>query len=168
MKKISSFILFLAVLLAAQPAKAICPVCTIAVGAGVGILHHYGVDDTITGIWLGGLTVSLSLWTLSWFKHRKIDFYFKEFITFASYYIFTLGTLWWLKYLWHPLNKLWGMDKLIIGMFIGTVFFFLSALSYFRLKKANGGHPNFPFQKVVMTVGSMIILTVVFYFITKK
>lgn len=38
---------------------AFCPVCTIAVGAGVGIAEKFGVDDTIIGLWVGGLTVSL-------------------------------------------------------------------------------------------------------------
>lgn len=168
MKKISSLILFLVLFLAAQPAKAICPVCTVAVGAGVGILHHYGVDDVISGIWIGGLAVSVSLWTLSWMKHRKIDFYFKEVVVFGSYYLMILASLWWLKYLWHPLNKLWGVDKLILGMIIGSIVFFLTAIFYFKLKKKNNGRANFPFQKVVMTVGSMILLTVIFYFITKK
>ncbi len=168
MKKIFAILILLLAFAPALSAKAICPVCTVAVGAGVGILHHYGVDDVISGIWIGGLAVSISLWTLSWMKRRKIDFYFKEVVVLGSYYIMIFASLWWLKYLWHPLNKLWGLDKLVLGMIIGTIVFFIAALSYFRLKKNNGGHANFPFQKVVMTVGSMIILTVIFYFVTKK
>lgn len=168
MKKLLSLLSFLILLLAAQPAKAICPICTVAVGAGVGILHHYGVDDIISGIWIGALAVSISLWTLNWLKRRKINFYFKELVVLASYYLMILGSLWWLKYLWHPLNKIWGIDKLIIGMVIGTIVFFTSALTYYKLKKSNGGHAHFPFEKIVITIGPLIILTVIFYFVTKK
>lgn len=34
-------------------AQAVCPVCTVAVGTGVGLSRWLGVDDTITGLWLG-------------------------------------------------------------------------------------------------------------------
>ena len=45
---------------------AICPICTLAVGAGVGLSRWLGVDDTVTGLWIGGLTVSMILWTIFW------------------------------------------------------------------------------------------------------
>ena len=53
---------------------AICPLCTIAVGAGVGLAQWLGVDDTATGIWIGGLTVSLIGWTIYWFDGKNIAF----------------------------------------------------------------------------------------------
>ena len=42
----------------AGKALALCPVCAIAVGAGIGVSRWLGVDDTITGVWVGGLIVS--------------------------------------------------------------------------------------------------------------
>jgi hypothetical protein len=39
----------------AETASAICPLCTIAVGAGVGLSRWIGVDDAVTGLWIGGL-----------------------------------------------------------------------------------------------------------------
>ena len=44
-------------------AFAVCPVCTVAVGAGLEGARLLGVDDVITGIWAGGLTLSLFFWT---------------------------------------------------------------------------------------------------------
>ncbi len=40
--------------LGANSAQAICPICTIAVGAGVGFSRYLGIDDTIAGLWIGG------------------------------------------------------------------------------------------------------------------
>ena len=44
-------------------ADAVCPVCTIAIGAGLEGMRMLGVKDILTGIWAGGLTVSLIGWT---------------------------------------------------------------------------------------------------------
>ena len=53
-------------------ASAVCPVCTVAVGAGLEGARLLGVDDVITGIWAGGLTLSLTLWTISWLKKHGV------------------------------------------------------------------------------------------------
>ena len=47
---------------------AFCPVCTIAIGAGIGLSRWIGVDDGITGLWVGGLIISLIIWFLSWLE----------------------------------------------------------------------------------------------------
>ena len=72
MKKILSTVFLGALgLIAAVPAAmAVCPVCTVAVGAGLEGMRLLGVDDVITGIWAGALTLSLFLWTVSWLKKR--------------------------------------------------------------------------------------------------
>ena len=56
------FVLMLGVL-GISAADAVCPVCTVAVGAGLEGMRLLGVDDVITGIWAGGLTLSLFFWT---------------------------------------------------------------------------------------------------------
>jgi hypothetical protein len=65
------------------------------------------------------------------------------------------------------LNKLWGMDRILLGMMIGSIVFFVAAVSYNQLKKNNKDHAYFPFQKVIMPLVSLIILSVIFYIITK-
>ena len=54
--------------LVATAAFAVCPVCTIAIGAGLEGMRMLGVKDVITGIWAGGLTVSLIVWTANYTK----------------------------------------------------------------------------------------------------
>jgi hypothetical protein len=37
----------------------VCPVCTIAVAGGVGLCRYLGIDDLISGAWIGALLFSL-------------------------------------------------------------------------------------------------------------
>ena len=53
-------------------ADAVCPVCTIAIGAGLEGMRMLGVKDILTGIWAGGLTVSLIGWTANYMKKRGV------------------------------------------------------------------------------------------------
>lgn len=154
-------------LVVAQAAQAVCPVCAVAVGAGVGLSRWLGIDDTITGIWFGALTVSIIYWTLDWFDRKKIDFYAKELITILSYYFLAFVPLYWTDILGHLYNKIWGMDKLLVGVGVGSIIFYCVNKLYEYLKKKNNGHAYFPYQKVVMPVLSLAIASLIFYFITK-
>lgn len=148
-------------------AYAVCPICTVFVGAGIGLSQWLGIDDTITGLWVGGLTVSLIIWTTDWMNRRDIYFRGRKTIITVVYYLLIVAPLYYpLHIMGHPLNVLWGVDKLLLGIVVGSVFFFGGSTWYFYLKKKNGGHAYFPFQKVVMPVAPLIILSAVFYFIT--
>jgi hypothetical protein len=146
---------------------AFCPVCTIAVAGGVGLSRWLGVDDTVTGLWIGGLTVSMIAWTLDWFQKKNIHFYAEKFITIVGYYAIIVLPLYLSDIIGHPLNKFWGVDKLMLGIFFGSIFFLLGGAVHFRLKKKNGDKVYFPFQKVAFSVIPLIILSAVFYLITK-
>jgi len=165
LSSLSSFLFFL---VSSKTALAVCPVCTVAVAGGVGLSRWLGIDDSITGIWIGGLSVSVSLWTIDWLKRKSINFPFRKILTFLVYYITVIASLNLSDFLWHPLNKLWGIDKLILGIILGTIFFFVGNFSYTYLKNKNGGRAYFPFQKVVMPVASLLIVSLIFYFVIKK
>jgi len=168
-RKKSVFFLFIfGVLLLASPAYAICPLCTVAVGAGVGFSRYLGIDDTVTGLWIGGLAVSLIMWTLDWLERKNINFQGKKLMTALAYYLFIIIPLYWTGLAGHPFNTLWGMDKLIFGIILGSAFFLLGAVSYFSLKKKNNGRAHFPFQKIVMSIAPLVVLSFVFYLITKN
>ena len=148
-------------------AYAVCPVCVVAVGAGVGFSRWLGIDDTITGIWIGGLTLSIVIWNINWFQRKNIKFPVRNILTFLGYYVLILVSLRWSNFIGHPINKLWGFDKILLGMTIGTIFFALGNTYYSYLKRKNDGHAYFPFQKVVTPVVSLLIISFVFYIITK-
>ena len=156
-------------LLWSLPAKAVCPVCTIAVGAGVGFSRYLGIDDTISGIWVGGLTMSMSFWTVDWLRKRKKKINFKgiTLVTVAAYYLLVVLPLQFTGIIGHPFNKIWGADKLLLGIIIGSIIFTIAVRWYEQLKKNNNGHAYFPFQKVAMPVGALLALSFVFYFLTR-
>ena len=167
-KKLALFLSILGFSIA-LPALAVCPVCAVAVIAGVGLSRWLGVDDTITGVWIGGLTVSLIIWTIDWFDQKKIYFWGKKIITAVGYYLLVVLPLFFIPgVINHPLNKIWGVDKLLLGITVGSAAFLAAALSYPFLKKKNGGKAYFPFQKVAMPVAALLILSLIFYFLTKR
>ena len=78
----------LSILLAgcARKAIAVCPMCTLAVGAGVGVARWLGIDNSITGLWIGGFTLSISIWTIDFLDRHGIKFFLKRVIVPALYY----------------------------------------------------------------------------------
>jgi len=157
----------LGLLLLAKTSYAVCPVCVVAVGAGVGLSRWMGVDDTITGVWIGGLTLAIALWTIDWLKRKNFHFPGRRALVIIAYYILIYVSLVWTNVLGHPLNKLWGYDKLSLGILVGSIFFLLGNISYLAMKKKNNDHAYFPFQKVVMPVSSLVLASIIFYIIIK-
>jgi len=153
----------------AEKALAVCPICTVAVGAGVGLSRWLGIDDSITGLWIGGLTVSMITWTISWFDKKNIRFKGRTIATILGYYLLIVVPLFYSGIIMNPLHALCacGLDKLLVGIVVGSFGFWFGANWYYYLKEKNQGMAYFPFQKVVMPVSPLIILSVIFYFLTK-
>jgi hypothetical protein len=171
MKKLTTVgLLTLASLGFAPAAQAVCPVCVVAVGAGLGFSRYLGIDDAITGLWIGGLTVAMIMWTINWLRPKLGQKKSWPLIKWATIILFIILIVWSLNsqgFLGHPLNKLWGMDKILLGtVFGGLVFWVMSAL-YVYLKKENNDKAYFPFQKVVMPFGALAFFSLIFYFLTK-
>lgn len=145
--------------------KAVCPVCTVAVCASVGLSRWLGVDDTITGLWIGGLNISLIIWTINWLSKKKIRFFGRKPLIFVIYYLATILPLYWFNLINQQYNRLWGFDKLILGIVVGSIVFLIGVLSYEYLKKKNNNKAYFPFQKIIMPVGFLVIASFIFYFI---
>jgi len=53
MKKILISFLSVLVIFNTNQVFAVCPVCTVAAGAGVGLSRWLGIDDIIIGLWVG-------------------------------------------------------------------------------------------------------------------
>ncbi len=153
-------------LLLAKKALAVCPICSVAVGAGIAVTRLIGLDDSITGLWIGALVMSMALWTVNWLKGRKWDFKGVVTVNVVGYIVLVIVPLYYMDFFGHPLNKLFGVDKLLLGMVIGAIGFTWTALWYEKIKKNNNGHALFPFQKVVMPLSLLTILSLLFFFIT--
>lgn len=149
--------------LTAAKAVPICVICTAAVSAGVGLSRWLGVDDAITGLWIGALTVSVSLWTINWLSAKNIKFFGRQPLVFVIYYASIIWPLYHYNMIGHPLNKLWGIDKLVLGIIIGTIGFVIAIFFNEYLKKKNGDRVYFPFQKVVLPIGTLILLSLALF-----
>ncbi len=154
-------------LIFANSAKAVCPVCVVAVGAGVGLCRWLGIDDAISGLWIGGLIVSMIIWCLHWMKKRQSNFKFDWIIISVSFYFLTIYPLYYFDIMGHPLNKIFGVDKLLFGIVFGSITFLFSHWLNLCLKSKNQGKVYFPYQKVAIPVVVLTILSFVFYFIIK-
>jgi len=169
-KKILNYFLFFAAsFLVAKNALAVCPLCTIAVTAGVGLSRWLGIDDTITGLWLGGLIISMVNWTENWLEKKNIRFRGRILVDLAFYYAIILIPLYYSGIIGNSSNALYifSLDKLFFGIIVGSISFWAGASWYFYLKEKNGNHAYFPFQKVVMPLAPLIILSIMFYFLIK-
>jgi hypothetical protein len=142
---------------------AVCPVCTIAVAGGVGLCRFLGIDDLISGAWIGALLFSLFLWTIEWLNKKKIKFLFRKPLVFIFWYGLTIFPLMKIGIIGHPQNKFLGIDKLIFGIFSGTIVFLFSILFEDYLRKKNQGKAYFKFQKVVIPVLFLLILSLIFW-----
>lgn len=167
MKKLLGFyLLFLILLASATSAKAFCPICTFAVAGGVGLSRWLGVDDTVTGLWIGAFIVSTILWTNNYLKSRGVKFFGFQAIVAILYYALIFVPLYKYQILGHHLNRLWGIDKLVLGTAIGSIGFLLGVVGYNLIKKKRG-KAHFHFQKIVLALLPILILSIIFFFITK-
>lgn len=149
-----------------KEAFAVCPVCTIAVASGVGLSRFIGIDDSIIGLWIGALIVSMIIWTIAWLNSKNIRFIFKRFLVSLGYYLLVIIPLYSMNII-QNVNCICGIDKLLFGIILGSIAFYFGVNLYEYLKEKNSGHAYFPFQKVLMPIAPIILLSVLFYFITK-
>ena len=146
-----------------------CPVCTVTVIAGLGISRLLGIDDLITSIWIGGFILSFTFVMLSWIdkKWPKIQASRFQIPIILTAYPLVLVPL----YLNHSIgliyNRLWGIDKILLGTLIGSIVFLIGvrADKYQRVKFKK---IFFPFQKVVFPVLMLLITRLVFFLVTKN
>ena len=146
---------------------AVCPVCTVAVGAGLALSQKLGIDDTVVSIWIGGLLMSVSIWTINWLVKKKWTFPGFQAVVGLVWYAATFIPLYLNKALFISGNDLFGIDKIIFGTIIGSLAFVGAADFYEYLKKKNGDKAHFPFEKVVIPIATLVFVSLAFYFITK-
>jgi|GEM_PF-65121 len=152
-------------LLSIRPVYAVCPVCTVAVGAGLGLSRYLGIDDVITSLWIGGLIVSTIYWIIDWLGKRNKKGLLVNLLTTVFTYIFVLVPLYLGGLIGNPFNTFLGMDKILLGTIIGSIAFFFGAQLHFSLKRRNNDNVVIPFQKVIVPVGALWLMSLIFYFI---
>jgi ribulose 1,5-bisphosphate carboxylase large subunit-like protein len=64
-------------------------------------------------------------------------------------------------------NRLWGIDKIILGTAVGSVAFLAGMWVDKKIRKVKGKQ-LFAYQKVVFPVTALVISSLIFYFVTKR
>ena len=165
MKKTIKDVFVLLVYLFVLPPKAlaVCPICTVAVAAGLGLSRYLGIDDAVSSIWIGGLILSVSFWSIDWLTKKKINFKYRNPLVFLFWYGLTLIPLQLTGIMGHPFNTVLGIDKILFGTAVGSVFFLLGILADKKVREKRGKQ-LFAFQKVVFPVAALAIISLVIYF----
>jgi hypothetical protein len=158
--------LALPIFLIPSTVQAVCPLCVVAIGAGLGLSEYLGIDDTISGSWIGAMLIATAWWNINWFNKKKLwqkHWKTRNVLTIFAYYLLVVVPLFTQGLIGKAGRTLFGLDKLALGIALGTLVFIFSEFWYNNIKKKNGGHAQFPFQKVAMPVINLAVLDLLFY-----
>lgn len=154
----------LCMLPAAAVANPACPICTIAIGAGVGVAQKLGVPVAIVGLWAGALLTLFGYWLVKFFDKRGWKFWGRNalliglsvaMIAFAYVGDIDYSPQWFMGCIY--------IDPILFGTLVGMILFVLVEKLYERMKAKNGGHAHFPFERVVLPVVALALASWVMY-----
>ncbi len=141
-----------------------CAVCTIAVGASLEIARKLGVDDSVVGVWAGAFLVLLGYWTIKWFDKKNWHFKGRDLIILIVS-VAMIGFMYLSKLTYHAeVIGIFYLDPFLFSTISGAITLVLSSDFYQWMKRKNGGHAHFPFEKVFVPVAALFLLSVYFYY----
>lgn len=129
-----------------------------------------GIDDLITGIWIGALLVGFGVLTHNWFFHRFKKYrellgpIFMSFGWVVTYFALTFIPLAFMGIVGNPNNVFLHTDKLLFGSISGIIVLLIGLFIDKTIRKYNNGKVLFFYQKVIIPVALLIISSVVFNF----
>ncbi|MBI3397337.1 hypothetical protein HY045_02575, partial [Candidatus Woesebacteria bacterium] len=169
---LTSLFLFLTLrLILPTGVSAHCPLCVAGAGIGLSVARFFGIDDSISGIWLGAFLAAVSFW-IDTSLSKKIKHFLVRPLTYVAMFAVTIWSIYAFNdiatsnFKFFLLNKhagsVLGMDKLIFGMVTGGIVFYLVDLVNSFIIRRNG-KVLFPFQRLLVSLGSMVLLSMVVY-----
>lgn len=164
MLKLFSFLsaLLVSVKSFANPA---CAVCTVAIGASLSIARKMGVKDEVVGVWTGAMLAILGYWLIRWFDKKNWHFSGRDNLLMALS-VASVGFVYFGELAYNPTLFLGFLyiDSFLFATLVGAIGFILGMKFYEWMKAHNGGHAHFPFEKVVVPVLTVFILSLIFHY----
>ena len=159
------FILALCLISIEAYANPACAVCTVAVGASLEIARRMGVDDGVVGVWAGAFLILLGYWTLKWMDKKGWHFKGRDFIVLVSSVAMILFMyISQLVYTPKAILVFW-LDPFLFATICGALVLHYSSEFYQWMKRHNGGHAHFPFEKVVVPVAALALTSWLFAYL---
>lgn len=163
-----AFFIFLSFFIAsllffAQKTTAHCPLCVAATGSFVATSRIMGIDDAITGTFVGAFIISTALWTDRMLSKRKIRLPLQPYalsllfiaLTFAGFFIFGFVS--------GGFATIMGIDRFIFGILAGSMIILFSYEAHNLLRKSNNGKNHLPFQGIVLPMLVLVLFDVLMY-----
>ncbi len=156
MSAFSAALLFFPMKSFANPA---CAVCTIAIGASLGIARRMGVQDCIVGLYAGAMLAVLGYWTIKFFDSKNWRFYgYRPILMLVNLSFIGFTYLTDLKYTPCILLHVFYTDAFLLMSVVGFLIIVATTKLYAFMKQKNGGHAHFPFEKVVLPVAALALM----------
>lgn len=142
-----------------------CTMCTAGIASGLGIAKMLGVPETVIGLWSGALLIAIGQWSAFLISKKKnINLFYKTCIVLSSFVLLIplyLGVEPVIKF---NLNRICCVDEFLFANILGAIIAFGTSMLYQFMKKRNGDHAHFPYEKVVLPLVALIIFSFIFYF----
>lgn len=140
-----------------------CPICTVAIGAALPITRRLGVPDAVVGLWAGAFLAILGYWIIKYMDRRGWRFWGRNALV-LTLSVATIGFAYLGTVTYNPCTYLGfiKIDPLLMGTIIGAILFILVEKLYDYMKRKNGGHAHFPFERVVLPIVVLALASVMF------
>lgn len=140
-----------------------CPLCTISIGAGLGLSRWLKVDDSITGLWIGALLLAFSIFTYNWLaKKMGKKSLFTFLIILIAYWFLSFLPLYASKIINTTCKTIFGLNRLVFGSLVGIIFAGIAILIDKLLRRIKEGKALFPYQKIILPISILIITSFIF------
>lgn len=160
-KAVSASFLMLALRLVLAPAVlAHCPLCVAGAGVGLSLSRLLGIDDSITGVWVGAFLGAIGLWLANSIKKTYVPL--QRLIIYLLIFLTTVVSFYRFGLINEHNGLILNLPKLTFGIIIGGVLFYVVDIVNSYIKKRNG-KALFPYQSIIFSLGLMFIASLALY-----
>ncbi len=153
---LSLLFLILFSLFSAPSIYAQCPICIVTVGGGMILAQRLGVDDLLASIWIAGLNTTIAFYLAG---RIKLKFFKNPYILAALTNSLTIIYFFATNQIVAGANQVLGLDKILLGQFLGFLVVSLSYLTDRFIRSKNNGKVLFYYQRVILPVSYLIIIS---------